>query len=68
MNISDNSKKMEIISRLIADGAIDFEEALILLEKETEFYFQPGDPALTFPSYPQWPQYSQPVEVTCHTN
>lgn len=38
-----NNKKMKILDRLIKEGAIDLNEALVLLETEKETVFVPYD-------------------------
>ena len=55
MNLSNNEKKMEIVSRLIKDGAIDFLEALELLKSDEvvmPFYPQQIQPFVQ--PYSQW--------------
>lgn len=55
MQLSDNTEKMQIVERLVKEGAIDFTEAIKLLEKEPEF--------ISMPVYPQPPfQPFQPFQ------
>jgi hypothetical protein len=44
MNLTDNKEKIEIVSRLVKEGAIDFTEAVKLLELEKEFVVTPLPP------------------------
>jgi len=62
-----NTKKMEILNRLIKDGAIDLAEALVLLETEKEYVYIPTQdvfkPFQPFQSDP----WIQPYKVTFGT-
>jgi hypothetical protein len=69
MNISENDKKMQLVSRLVREGAIDFEEALLLLEKELEwasppFLPYPVYPGTDYPSLPLYPTIDGPTWQT----
>lgn len=63
MNISNDPAKMEIVSRLIKEGVIDFVEAMKLLEKEVEFTAVP----ISYPStgLPPWSDPYNPFKITC---
>ena len=58
MNLTDDKKKMEIISRLVKDGSIDFAEAVELLKKDIQDsvipWVCPNNPIIPLP-YNQWP-------------
>lgn len=59
-------KKMELISRLVKDGSIDFVEALQLLETEKEYIYMnnPYPVYPNIPNYPRMPYYGLPVTTT----
>jgi len=48
----NNDKKMEILNRLVKDGAIDLAEALVLLETEKEYVPYIQTPPRTTNPYP----------------
>jgi hypothetical protein len=65
MNLSNDTLKMEIVSRLVKEGHIDFNEALKLLELEKDFLQIP----ITYPSkgLPPWPDPLLPLyPITYH--
>lgn len=64
----DNERKKEIISRLVKDGAIDFEEALELWETEKETVYIPQPiyvPPFQDVIYPQFPMWEITCKATC---
>ena len=56
----DKERKMQIISRLVKDGAIDFEEALLLWETEKEYIYYPQPHW----EWPQFPTYQSPTIIS----
>lgn len=63
--LTDNAEKMAIVDRLVKEGAIDFAEALKLLEKDVQFTLveRPYDPFS--PTIPYTQPFFPNLPVTC---
>lgn len=74
INHSEN-RKMELLERLVKEGHITLEEAMLLTEKEKEYVYipqsHPWDGTIVQPSQPYQPQpiwYGiNPYNITCST-
>jgi hypothetical protein len=76
MKLTDNQEKMDLVARLVKEGAIDFMEAVKLLEVEDVGgsgapVFVPWTQPIIDPVYPQpigtgQPWWEVPYGVTCY--
>ena len=61
--LTNDQTKIDLVSKLVRDGAIDFAEAITLIEEEVEkeYVYLPNTITIPPPSFPPIPQYPSPV-------
>jgi hypothetical protein len=69
MELSNDQDKRNLVAKLVKDGTIDFEEAIMLLKKEIVYLSYPWspEPYIPDPLIPIWPFPSDYYKTTCQS-